>query len=48
MEKVTGVSAVKIDCDKKTATVTDDPDKTKVEAILQASTNAGYPSTVHK
>ena len=48
LEKVPGVSAVKVDFDKKTATVTYDADKTKPEALTSATTNAGYPSTVQK
>jgi mercuric ion binding protein len=48
LEKVSGVNAVKVDLDKKTATVTFDPDKAQPEALIQATTNAGYPSTVRK
>jgi len=48
LEKVPGVSAVKVDFAKKTAIVTYDPDKTKPEALTRATTNAGYPSTIEK
>jgi mercuric ion binding protein len=48
LEKVTGVSAVKVDFARKTAVVTYDPDKTKPEALTRATTDAGYPSTVRK
>jgi mercuric ion binding protein len=48
LEKVSGVSAVKIDFDKKTATVTYDADQSQPEELTRATTNAGYPSTVHK
>jgi mercuric ion binding protein len=48
LEKVSGVSAVKVDFGKKTATVTYDPDKTKPEALTRATTDAGYPSSVRK
>lgn len=48
LEKVSGVSAVKVDLDKKTASITFDPDKAQPEALIQATTNAGYPSTVQK
>ena len=48
LEKVPGVSAVKVDFDKKTATVTYDADKAQPEALTTATTNAGYPSTVQK
>ena len=46
LENVFGVSAVKVDFDHKTATVSYDPDRAKAEALTQATTNAGYPSTV--
>lgn len=45
LERVPGVSAVKVDFGKKTATVTYDPDKTRPEALTRATTQAGYPST---
>lgn len=48
LEKVPGVTAVKIDFAKKTVTVTYDPDKTKPAALTRATTNAGYPSTIEK
>jgi len=48
LEKVAGVSAVKVDFAKKTAIVTYDPDKTKPEALTRATTNAGYPSSVRR
>lgn len=48
LEKVAGVNTVKIDFDKKTATVTFDPDKTKPDTLTKATTNAGYPSNVQK
>ncbi|WP_019939712.1 mercury resistance system periplasmic binding protein MerP [Bordetella sp. FB-8] len=48
LEKVPGVSAVQVDFAKKTATATYDPDKTQPHALIQATTNAGYPSTVKK
>lgn len=48
LEKVPGVSAVKVDFNKKNATVTYDPDKTKPDVLTKATTNAGYPSTVHQ
>ena len=48
LEKVSGVSIVKIDFDNKTATVTYDFDKTQPETLTKATTNAGYPSTVQK
>lgn len=48
LEKVSGVSAVKVDFDKKTATVTYDSDKAQPDALTKATTNAGYPSTAQK
>jgi periplasmic mercuric ion binding protein len=48
LEKVVGVSDVKIDFAKKTAIVTYDPDKTKPEAFTHATANAGFPSFVQK
>ena len=48
LEKVPGVSQAKIDFANKTATVTFDADKSNVSALVNATTKAGYPSTVHK
>jgi periplasmic mercuric ion binding protein len=44
MEAVTGVAAVEINFDAKTATVIFDPSVANVETIGIASTNAGYPA----
>jgi len=46
LEKVPGVSSVKVEFEKKTATVTFDPDKAKPEMLTKATTEAGYPSSV--
>ncbi|GAP34030.1 periplasmic mercury(+2) binding protein [Piscinibacter sakaiensis] len=48
LEKVAGVSQARIDFAKKTATVTFDADKISATALTKATTDAGYPSTVHK
>ena len=48
LEKVPGVSHARIDFTRKTATVMFDADKTNTAALVKATTNAGYPSTVHK
>ena len=48
LDKVPGVVASKIDFAKKTATVTFDPDRAKVTALVKATTNAGYPSQIVK
>ena len=44
LSRVPGVSATTIDFDKKTATVTFDPDKTSLVRLTQATTEAGFPS----
>ena len=48
LEQVPGVNGVAIDFDKKTAAVTYDPDKVGTDALTKATTDAGYPSTVHR
>ena len=48
LEMVPGVSQARIDFNKKTATVKFDADKTSAAALVKATTDAGYPSTVHK
>lgn len=48
LEQVPGVSAATVDFQQKTATVSYDPDKTRPEALIRATTNAGYPSMVQK
>jgi mercuric ion binding protein len=44
LEKVPGVSATSVDFDKKTATVTFDPDRATTARLTQATTEAGFPS----
>ena len=46
IEKVDGVRQAKVDYDTKTARVHFDPGLTNVGALAQATTNAGYPSTL--
>lgn len=46
LEKVPGVSAVTVDFEHKTATITYDPDLTQPAALVEATTNAGYPAIV--
>jgi mercuric ion binding protein len=48
LEMVSGVSQARIDFAKKTATVTFDADKSNATALVKATTDAGFPSTVHK
>jgi len=43
--KVPGVESATVDFDSKTEVVTFDPDKTSVEALTQATANAGFPSS---
>jgi mercuric ion binding protein len=47
LEKVPGVLEATVDYDHKTATVKYDPDKTSPSALVKATSNAGFPSTVH-
>ena len=44
IERVEGVDSVKVNFEKKTATVAFDPSKTALQKIVEASTNAGYPA----
>jgi mercuric ion binding protein len=44
LEAVPGVSKVAVSIDDKTAVVTFDDSKTQVDALVKATTNAGYPS----
>jgi mercuric ion binding protein len=47
LEKVLGVMDAKVDYDHKTATVKYDADQTIPSALIRATTNAGFPSTLH-
>jgi len=46
LEKVSGVTKATASFKTKSATVTFDPAKTSVEALIKATTDAGYPSTL--
>jgi mercuric ion binding protein len=46
LQKVQGVEKVAVSYEKKEAVVTFDDAKTSVEALMNATTNAGYPATV--
>ena len=46
LERVPGVTAAKVDFDKKTASVSFDPDKASPAALTKATADAGYPSSV--
>lgn len=47
LNKVEGVENIKVDLEEKKALVTFDDAKTNVQALLEATKNAGYPSVVH-
>jgi len=47
LEKVAGVTSATVDFDKRTASVTFDPDKASPATLAKATSDAGYPSTVH-
>jgi mercuric ion binding protein len=46
LTKVEGVEKAEVSFEKKEAVVTFDDAKTKIEALTEATKNAGYPSTV--
>lgn len=46
LNKVEGVETIEVNLEKKEALVTFDDAKTTVEALVEATKNAGYPSTV--
>jgi mercuric ion binding protein len=46
LNRVEGVDKIQVNLEKREAVVTFDDAKTKVEALLDATNNAGYPSTV--
>ena len=46
LQKIDGVSGITSDVEKKTMTVTYDDTKTQPAMLTQATTDAGYPSTV--
>jgi len=46
LTKIEGVSKAVVDFDKKQAVVTFDDAKTSTAALIKATTDAGYPSTV--
>lgn len=46
LSKVPGVSQAEVNFGKRQATVTFDDTKTSVDALTQATGNAGYPSTL--
>ena len=46
LEQVPGVTSMPVDFDKKTATVTLDPDKATSAKLTQTRTEAGFPSKI--
>ena len=46
LEKAPGVTEARIDFERKTATVTFDPDRIDPAALVKATTDAGYPADV--
>ncbi len=47
LQGVAGVRSAKVDFESKTANVMFDPQKTNIETLIKATTNVGYPATVH-
>ena len=48
LTKVEGVSQVDVSFDKREAVVTFDDAKTTIQKLTEATTNAGYPSSVKR
>ncbi len=48
LEQLPGVTDAKVDFDTKTATVTYDPDKADADALIKATTDAGFPSSLNQ
>lgn len=46
LERIPGVTSTSVDFKQKTATVTFDPDQASSATLTQATTQAGFPSTV--
>ena len=46
LNRVAGVSGTDVSYERKEAVVTYDDAKTDVDALIKATTNAGYPSTL--
>lgn len=46
LEKTDGVTNSRVNFDSKTATITFNDEKTTIEALIAATTDAGYPSKV--
>ena len=48
LERVPGVEDAKVDFAQRTATVKFDPDRVTAAVLVKATTEAGFPSAVHK
>ena len=48
LQRVAGVEDARVDLGRRTATVKFDPDKANIATLVNATTDAGFPSTVHK
>lgn len=48
LDKVEGVEKIEVSLEKKEAVVTFDDAKTNVKALMEATKNAGYPSSAVK
>lgn len=46
LEKVDGVSDAEVDYESKSAVVTFDDEKTTLQTLMEATRNAGFPSTI--
>jgi len=47
LEKVAGVKNATVDFNKKTVTIQFDPKRTSVQDLINATTNVGYPASIH-
>ncbi len=48
LQAVNGVQKVNVDFDSKTAEIVFDPKKTNADALIKATTNVGYPASIHQ
>ncbi|MEE9395785.1 MAG: cation transporter [Methylococcales bacterium] len=48
LQSVDGVQKALVELDTKTASVTFDPRKTNPEALIKATTHAGFPATIRQ
>jgi periplasmic mercuric ion binding protein len=48
LQKVSGVSKIEVQYEKKQVVVTYDDTKTNIDGLVKATTNAGYPSQPEK